>query len=130
MIPKLPLPRGWKHRVQSSVRIVGSVQPLTFEFFIKQLRCNWNLTVHNGAYLFILLFSFQFSFFLRSKLGLFLLFLFAFIFTSFITHICFSVIENECSSQLCQTGLTFSALGPFGPRPSVYDTRCPSWSSS
>ena len=40
------------------------------------------------------------------------------------------LIENECSSQLRQTGLTFSALGPFGPRPSVYDTRCPSWSSS
>jgi hypothetical protein len=32
-----------------------------------------------------------------SKLGLFLLFPFSFIFTSFITHICFSVIENECS---------------------------------
>ncbi len=43
------------------------------------------------------LFSFQFSFFLLSKLGLFLLFPFSFIFTSFITHICFSVIENERS---------------------------------
>jgi len=29
-----------------------------------------------------------------------------------------------------QIGLTFSARGPFGPRPSVYDTRCPSWSCS
>ncbi len=77
--------------------------------------------------LLILLFSFQFSFFLWTTLGFFLLFPFAFIFTSLITHICFSVIENECSSQLRQTGLTFSALGPFGPRPSVYDTRCPSW---
>ena len=51
----------------------------------------------NGAYLFILLFVFQFSFFLWTKLGLFLLFPFAFIFTSLITHICFSVIENDCS---------------------------------
>ena len=33
----MSLPRGWKRRVRSSVRIVGSVQPLTFEFFIKQL---------------------------------------------------------------------------------------------
>ena len=73
----------------------------------------------NGAYSFLLLFVFQFSFFLWTKLGFFLLFPFAFIFTSLITHICFSVIENECSSQLRQTGLTFSALGPFGPLPSV-----------
>ncbi len=73
----------------------------------------------DGAYLFILLFVFQFSFFLWTKLGLFLLFPFPFIFTSFITHICFSVIENECSSQLRQTGLTFSALGPL-----VHVLRC------
>ena len=82
---------------------------------------------HNGAYIFIPLFFFQlfhFSFFLWTKLSLFLLFPFAFVFTSLITHICFSVVENECSSQLRQTGLTFSALGPFGPRPSVCDTRC------
>ncbi len=105
---KLPLPRGWKHRVQSSVRIVGSVQPLTFEFFIKQLRCNWNLTVHNGACLFILLFFFQFPFFLWTKLGLLLFFPPAFIFASLITHICFSVIENDCSSQLRQ-GLYWSS---------------------
>ena len=75
--------------------------------------------MHHGVYLFILLFSFQFSFFLVGKLGLFLLFPFTFIFTSLITHVCFSVIENGCSSQLRQTGLTFSALGPFGPLPSV-----------
>ncbi len=54
----------------------------------------------DGAYLFILLFVFQFSFFLWTKLGLFLLFPFPFIFTSFITHICFSVIENECSTAI------------------------------
>lgn len=80
--------------------------------------------MHNGTYLFILLFFLQSSFFPWTKLGIFLLFPFAFIITSLITHICFSVIE--CSSQLRQTGLTFSALGPFGPLPSVYDTRCPS----
>ena len=38
----------------------------------------------------------------------------------------FSVFETVWA----QTGLTFSALGPLGPRPSVYVTRCPSCSSS
>jgi len=52
----------------------------------------------DGAYLFILFIFFQFSFFLWTKLSLFLVFPFAFIFTSLITHICFSVIENECST--------------------------------
>ena len=70
----------------------------TFEVFIKQLRCNWNLAGHNGACRFILLFSFQFSFFLWTTLSLFLLFLSAFIFTSLITHVCFSVIENASSA--------------------------------
>jgi len=55
------------------------------------------LTVHNGAYLFILLLFSQFSFFLWGTLGLFLLFSFAFVFASPITHVFFSVIENECS---------------------------------
>ncbi len=54
----------------------------------------------NGASLFILLVLFQFPLFLWSKLGLFLLFPFAFIFTSLITHICFSVIEKECSTAI------------------------------
>jgi len=76
---------------------------------------------------FILLVLLQFSFFLCTKLGLFLLFPFSFIFTSLITHFCFSVIKNECCSHLRQAGLTFSAHGPFGPCPSVYDTLCPSW---
>ena len=120
---------GYQEGKPSWLSDLGGIAP-PYEVFIKQLRCNWNLTAHYGAYLFILLFFFQSSFFLGTNLGLFLLFPFAFIFTSLITHICFSVIENECSSQLRQTGLTFSALGPFGPRPSVYDTRCPSWSSS
>jgi len=56
------------------------------------------MTVHNGAYLFFRLFSFQSSFFLWTTLSLFLLFFFAFIFTSLIAHICSSVIENECSA--------------------------------
>jgi hypothetical protein len=36
------------------------------------------------------------------------------------------------SFQVCpiQIGLTFSALGPFGPRPSLYYTLCPSRSAS
>ncbi len=67
--------------------------------------------MHNGAYLFLLLFSFQFSFFLWTKLSLFLLFLFAFIFTSFISHIWSSVIENECSA------LRFLVFKQGTPRP-------------
>ncbi len=47
---------------------------------------------------FVFLFVLQLSFFLLTKLGLFLLFPFAFVFTSLITHICFSVVENECLS--------------------------------
>jgi len=46
-------------------------------------------------HLFILLFFFQSSFFLWSKLGLFLLFPFAFILFSLITHICFYLLEND-----------------------------------
>ena len=42
-----------------------------------------------------LFFSFQFSFFLWIKLGLFLMFPFAFIFFSLITHIYFSLLEND-----------------------------------
>lgn len=60
--------------------------------------------MHNGACLFVLLFFLSFSFFLGAKLGFFLLFLFAFIFTSPVTHVSFSAIEdewieNECFSQ-------------------------------
>jgi hypothetical protein len=80
--------------------------------------------------LLVLLFLFQFPLFLWTKQGLFLLFPLALILASLVAHICFSVIEKEYSSQSRQTSVTFSALGPFGPRPSVYDTRCPSRSSS
>ena len=79
-------------------RMLGGTERTTVELFRKQLRCHWKLTVRNGAYLFILLLSFQFSFFFWAELGLLLLFPFAFIFTSFITHTSFSEIENECSS--------------------------------
>ena len=49
--------------VLEASRIAGSVQPLTFEFFNKQLRCNWNLNVTVRAYLFFFsLFCFRFSF--------------------------------------------------------------------
>ena len=54
----------------------------------------------DGAYLFTPFFSFRLSFFLWSKLGLFLFFLFSFVFTSLVTHICFSVFENECSTAI------------------------------
>ena len=88
---------------------LGGIAP-TYEVFIKQLRCNWNLTVHYGAYLFILLFFFQSSFFLGTSLGLFLLFPFAFIFTSLITHICFSLIESECYCRLFGTAIDYKRL--------------------
>ena len=48
-----------------------------------------------GVSLFVLLLSFYSFLFLRAKLGLLLLLPFAFIFASLITHICFSMIENE-----------------------------------
>ena len=63
-----------------------------------QLSCNWNLTLHKGASFFVLLLSFQLSFFLWSTLSLFLFFLSAFIFASLIAHIGFSVIENAFSA--------------------------------
>ncbi len=83
----------------------------TFEVFIKQLRCNRNLSGHNGAYRLILLFSFQLSFFLLTTLSLFLMFLFAVIFLSLIAHARFSVIENECSA------LRFLLFKQGTPRP-------------
>ncbi len=64
------------------MRALPSFDPLLFSMF---------------AYLFLLLFLFQSSFFLLSKLGLLLVFPLPLVFTSFITHICFSVIEDECS---------------------------------
>ena len=74
------------------------------------------MRVHFGAYLFLLLFPFFLSFFLGAKQGLFLLFPFAFIFTSLVTHICFSLFENECSSQPHQTGLTSGKISPSRSR--------------
>ena len=79
-----------------SLSVVGFMVP-GLEVFIKQLRFSWNLTALNGACLFVfLLLLFEFSLLLWSELGLFLLFPFAFIFTPLITHICFSMVENEC----------------------------------
>ena len=80
---------------------------------------------------FVFLFVLQLSFFLLTKLGLLLFLSLAFVFTSLVTHaVRPPVIEKVCCGQMGQTGFTFSALGPFGPCPSVYDTRCPSWSCS
>ena len=56
--------------------------------------------MHNGANLFVPLFFFQLSFFRWTTLGFFLLFPFAFVSLSLVTHICFSVIENEWSSYI------------------------------
>ncbi len=69
------------------------------------LRIHRNASGHRtalGNYLFFFsLFSFLFSFFLWIKLGLFLLFSFAFIFFSLITHICFSLFENDLCFLTC-----------------------------
>lgn len=51
-----------------------------------------------GPYSFLLLILFQSSLFLWGQLGLFLMLPFAFIFTSFITHICFSVSDRKLYS--------------------------------
>jgi len=58
---------------------------------VKILNCSPDSTGH----LFIFLFFFQPAFFLWTKLGLFLYFPSAFILFSFITHICFSLHEND-----------------------------------
>ena len=64
------------------------------------------------TYLFFFsLFTFRFSF--GAKLGFLLLFLFAFIFTSLVTHICFSVIENERFLQLPSDRLDVFGSWPF-----------------
>ena len=67
----------------------------------------------------VLLFLFQFSFLLRSQQGLFLWLSLAFVFTSLVTHISFSVIENECASRPRQASMTCSAHGPLEPRQPV-----------
>jgi hypothetical protein len=67
----------------------------------------------------MLLFFFQFSFFLWTTLGLFLLFPFAFIPLSLITHICFSSLRNDLR-QLVR--LTIAVSGAqFTVRPSRRD---------
>ena len=83
----------------------------------REIRRNRKLTGHNGAYRFILLFSFQLSFFLWTTLSLFLMFLFAFIFLSLIAHVCISVIENECSA------LRFLLFKQGTPRPVTRQSR-------
>ena len=63
------------------------------------------------GYLFILLFFFQPSFFLWIKLGLFLLFPSAFILFSLITHICFSLHENDLRRTVAQNVLFHTIPG-------------------
>ena len=64
----------------------------------------------DGAYLVVLLFSFQLTFFFRTTLGLLLSFLFAFI---FISHSYFTVLDNECSLAL-EHSSNGSSGGPDG----------------
>ncbi len=68
----------------------------------------------SAGHLFILLFSFQFSFFHWIKLGLFLLFPFAFISFSLVTHIRFSLPEND-SRQLVRLAFEYTAYLSFLP---------------
>jgi len=62
------------------------------------------------GHLFILLFFFQSSFFLWIKLGLFLLFPSAFILFSLITHICFSLLENDLRRTVAPKNVRMSEL--------------------
>jgi hypothetical protein len=82
---KIPLAHGPTRRAPLSIRFI------TCPFGV---RCS-----ENNNNLFILLFSFQLSFFLCTSLGLFLLFLSAFIFTCHIVIIRFSAFENERSAR-------------------------------
>ena len=67
-------------------------------------------TTNTTGQLCILLFSFQFPLFLWTKLGLFALFSFAFIFFSFITHICFSLLENDLYFLTCPRNKTHQRI--------------------
>ncbi len=100
----------------------------SFEVFTKQLRCNWNLTLHKGGCFILLLLSFQLSFFLWTTLSLFLLFLSAFIFASLIAHIRISVIENAFSA-LRYSCLGRELRGPFRAksRQRTYVAECLPW---
>ena len=68
----------------------------------------------SAGHLFILLFFFQFSFFLYIKLGAFLLFPFAFISSSLVTHIRFSLPEND-SRQLVRLAIEYTVYLSFLP---------------
>jgi len=63
-----------------------------------------------------LLFFFQFSFFLWTKMGLFLLFPFAFIFFPLITHIYFSLLENDLRRIVAANGPRFIRRAAAGKR--------------
>ena len=88
----------------------------------------WKL---DGAYLLILLFSFQFPLLLWAKLGLFLLFLLAFVFTSPVTHVFFSLIEKGVTGRPrmrnAQHSNELRQLTMFYPR---LPHRCVLWSKS
>ena len=73
-------------------KIIGVPSPAHTTFVL-------DLRSSNNTGPLLLLFFFQFSFFLWSKLSLFLLFPFAFVFFPLITHFCFSLFESE----LCRT---------------------------
>ncbi len=75
----------------------------------------------SAGHLFIPFFSFQFSFFHWIKLGLFLLFPFAFISFSLVTHIRFSLPEND-SRQFVRLAFEYTAYLSFLP-PSHFISR-------
>ncbi len=68
----------------------------------------------SAGHIFILLFFFQFSFFLWTKLGTFLLFPFAFISSSLVTHIRSSLPENG-SRQLVRLAFEYTTYLSFLP---------------
>ena len=126
--------RGFRAGAYSRRTVEGIPRARRFTSLSSNYVVNGRCTVFDGdrpcAFIYFSFSCFRFRFSFAVSWAFFCFSPFAFIFTPLVTHTYVSVIENECSSQLRQIGLTFSALGPFGPCPSVYDTRCPSCSSS
>jgi hypothetical protein len=95
-----PTSSVWRKRVGRPARLCRSKKRWSFRLSPWYPQ-NCVSSVPPRPYLLILLLFLQFSFFLRTTLRLFLFFLFALIFTSLITHTCYTLIESECYCRLC-----------------------------
>ena len=92
--PSAPPSAACPRRILGRPRPAGGCQSLRQLVVEHQQRAErTQRSPDSTGHLFVLLFFFLFSFFLRTKLGLFLLFLFAFVFFPLIAHIRFSLLE-------------------------------------